>query len=135
VNKLPTGFAELVQMYPPHAVRDDVDYENMREVIESLVMRPKLTKGQSEYLNTLAILFEAYEREHYAIDTSDITPAALLRSLMDEHGLKQSDLAGMLGGPSRVSEILSGKRLPSKSQAVALGKRFAIKPSAFLAME
>lgn len=132
VIQLPRDFAELVRMHPPRAIHDEAEYDNTQEMIDALTSIPTLSKGQSEYLDTLTILFSAYEREHHAIDTSDITPAALLKNLIAENGLKQSDLVPLLGSASRVSEIISGTRAPSKSQAIALGKRFNMDAGAFL---
>jgi hypothetical protein len=57
--------------------------------------------------------------------------AALLRSLMDDHGLRQSELPE-IGTQSDVAEILEGRRPISARQARALGGRFAINPGAFL---
>ena len=47
-------------------------------------------------------------------------PRAVLQFLMEQHGLKQTDLADC-APQSRISEILSGQRAVSK----ALAKRFA----------
>ena len=55
-EKLPTGFAELVRQFPPQAIHDEVGYANMQEMIDRLTSLPKLTVGQTEYLETLTIL-------------------------------------------------------------------------------
>jgi len=56
----------------------------------------------------------------------------VLAYLMEEHGLKQTDLAAELGGQSIVSAILNGKRELNARQAKALGKRFKVSPAVFL---
>jgi HTH-type transcriptional regulator/antitoxin HigA len=56
----------------------------------------------------------------------------VLRELMEANGLKAAELAGTLGGRSRVSEILAGKRAISKEQARRLGERFRISPAVFI---
>jgi HTH-type transcriptional regulator/antitoxin HigA len=53
------------------------------------------------------------------------TPGTLLAYLMEEHGLKQSDLPEV-GPQSVVSEILSGKRAPNLRQVKVLAKRFRV---------
>lgn len=56
-------------------------------------------------------------------DTS--TPATVLASLMEEHGLTQSDLPEV-GAQSVVSAVLAGKRRLNLRQIKALSKRFTV---------
>src|SRR5271155_2581062 len=50
----------------------------------------------------------------------------LLTSLMEQHGLSRADLVPLLGTPSRVSEVLNGKRELSISMVRKLRERFQI---------
>lgn len=68
-------------------------------------------------LDTLGILREACDREHYQIE--DSTPQEILAFLMEEHDLSQSDLPE-IGSQGVVSEILSGKRELNLRQIKAL---------------
>jgi len=63
------------------------------------------------------------DRVHPWPDTS--TPATVLASLMEEHGLKQSDLPE-IGAQSVVSAVLAGKRQLNLRQVKALAKRFSV---------
>ena len=75
-------------------------------------------------VNLLADRIREYEdRVHPWPDTS--TPATVLASLMDEHGLKQSDLPE-IGAQSVVSAVLAGKRQLNLRQVKALAERFAV---------
>ena len=58
-------------------------------------------------LDTLGTLIHAYEEEHFHFPSS--TGTDVLRFLMEEHGLAQSDLSE-IGSQGVVSEILNGKR-------------------------
>lgn len=58
------------------------------------------------------------------------TPAEVLRFLMDEHGMKQSDLAD-IGSQGVVSEILSGKRELNVRQIGRLAELFHVSPNTF----
>ena len=62
----------------------------------------------------------------------DAAPNEVLRFLLDQHGLKQSDLAAEIGGQSVVSDILNGKRAINARQAKALAARFGVSAVAFL---
>ncbi len=53
------------------------------------------------------------------------TPASRLAFLMDQHGLRQSDLPE-IGAQSVVSEVLSGKRALNLRQTKALARRFSV---------
>jgi len=57
--------------------------------------------------------------------------ADMLRYLMEERGLKQSDLPE-IGSQGVVSEILNGKRELNIRQMRELAKRFHVSPAAFL---
>lgn len=80
-------------------------------------------------LDTLGTLVHAYEEEHYPIP--DATGVEVLRFLMDEHGLTQSDLPEV-GSQGVVSEILSGKRELNVRQIRSLSQRFGVSSAVFV---
>lgn len=80
-------------------------------------------------LDTLGTLIHAYEEEHFPIPNS--TGSEVLRFLMDEHGLTQSDLSEV-GSQGVVSEVLNGKRDLNIRQIRALAKKFKVSPAAFV---
>jgi HTH-type transcriptional regulator / antitoxin HigA len=51
---------------------------------------------------------------------------------MDQHDLRQSDLADVFGSQSNVSEVLNGKRGINARQVRELAKRFGVSPAAFI---
>jgi HTH-type transcriptional regulator / antitoxin HigA len=80
-------------------------------------------------LDTLGTLIHAYEEEHYPIP--DSTGAEVLRFLMDEHGLTQSDLPEV-GSQGVVSEILNGKRELNVRQIRTLAEKFKVSSAVFV---
>jgi len=80
-------------------------------------------------LDTLGTLIHAYEEKHHPMP--ECSGADMLRFLMEEHSLKQSDLPE-IGSQSLVSEILSGKRELNVRQIRALAKRFGVAPAVFI---
>jgi HTH-type transcriptional regulator/antitoxin HigA len=52
--------------------------------------------------------------------------AAIVRYLMDQHGLTRADMVPILGTASRVSEVLSGKKGLSMTMVQRLRARFAV---------
>jgi HTH-type transcriptional regulator/antitoxin HigA len=116
------------ELYPLKAIRTDQDY---REALESMKMVFDETEGElAEYAETLSILIEYYESKHFPI--ADSTGIDVLRFLMDQNGLKQKDLVGILGGKSSVSEILNSKRPLNLHHLKALAEKFNVHPSTFL---
>ena len=75
-------------------------------------------------LRLLVRLIEDFEEKACPID--DVPPHAVLKTLMEDRDLKQADLAPFLGGRRRVSDVLTGKREISKSQAKALAAYFKV---------
>ena len=80
-------------------------------------------------LDTLGTVIHAYEETHERLPNA--TGTEMLRYLMEEHGLKQSDLPE-IGSQGVVSEILNDKRRLNTRQINALAKRFGISPAVLL---
>ena len=82
-----------------------------------------------ELLDTLGTVIHAYEEKHYPIPES--SGVDVLRYLMEEHGLRQSDLPE-IGSQGVVSEILNGKRELNVRQIRALAERFGVSTAVFI---
>jgi HTH-type transcriptional regulator/antitoxin HigA len=80
-------------------------------------------------LDTLGTLIHVYEDEHYPMP--EVSGAAMLQFLLEEHGLTQSDLPEV-GSQGVVSEIVSGRRQLNVRQIRALADRFHISPAVFI---
>ena len=83
-------------------------------------------------LELLAKLIDDYERERFKFRKPDPIEAILYR--MEEQGLRQADIAAIVGGKNRVSEILSRKRPLTLSMIRALHEKLGI-PSELLIRE
>jgi HTH-type transcriptional regulator / antitoxin HigA len=81
-------------------------------------------------LDIVTAFISDYEESHIEIPETD--PATALRFLMQQHKLRQADLAGIFGSQSNVSEVLNGKREINARQARELGKRFRVSPAVFI---
>ena len=113
------------------AIRTEREYDDavthLNVLVDEIGDHPK--DPRYRFIETLSLLIDAYDREHYPIQ--DAPPAEVLRALMEEHRLRQSDLTE-IGSQGVVSEILKGKRQINANQARALGKRFGLNPGVFL---
>jgi HTH-type transcriptional regulator/antitoxin HigA len=75
-------------------------------------------------LEAQARLIAAYEEKKWPRQPPSV--ADLIRHLMDQHGLTRADLVPLLGTPSRVSEIMSGKKGLSIAMVQRLRARFRV---------
>ncbi len=75
-------------------------------------------------LEAQARLIAAYEESQWPRRPPSI--ADMIRHLMDQHGLTPADMAALLGGPSRVSAVLSGKKGLSMAMIQRLRARFRV---------
>jgi HTH-type transcriptional regulator/antitoxin HigA len=107
-------------------IADDAQYERMLAFIDEVFDEVSKNPGHplGGLVDLMADRIRAYEeRAHPWPDTS--TPATVLASLMEEHGLTQSDLPEV-GAQSVVSAVLAGKRKLNLRQVKALSQRFAV---------
>ena len=88
-------------------IKSEKDYRNGLERLEVIFDAPIDTKEGDE-AEILSLLIENYENEHYPIDSPD--PIEAIKIRMEELNMRQKDLVGIIGGKSRVSEILNRKK-------------------------
>jgi HTH-type transcriptional regulator/antitoxin HigA len=90
-----------------HPIRNKKDLKIAIARIDLLIDSKKGTDDYDE-LEVLSTLVEAFERIHFPIDPPD--PVEAIKFRMEQQGLKNVDLAQIMGGKNRVSEVLTRKR-------------------------
>ena len=68
----------------------------------------QITQDEQDELEVLIVLTERYEHENHPILPP--TPLEAIRFRMEQMSYRQKDLAALVGGASRASEIMAGKR-------------------------
>jgi HTH-type transcriptional regulator/antitoxin HigA len=113
-------------------LKSESDYKAALARFEKLLNAPK---GSREYdeRDVLAVLIERYEDEHHRVDPPE--PREAIKFRMEQAGLSRKDLAPYLGGKSKVSEILSGKRDLTLSAVRALHKHLGIPAEVLIRQE
>ena len=92
-------------------IKSDTDLETaLTRLGELMDLNPAPESDADLELQALAALITAYEDKHYNIDTSEVTPLDIIKFRMEQNGLTAKDMTAYLGSPSKVSEVLSGKR-------------------------
>lgn len=69
---------------------------------------PAAGTAAADEIDVLALLIESYEQQHFPIDAPD--PVEAIKFRMEQQGLSNKDLVPYIGSPSKVSEVLNGKR-------------------------
>lgn len=131
-NYDPQKYANLLVGYLPGVI--DTEEENDKAVeFAGALMRKGASRSPEEtrLLDLLVTLIEDFEEKAYPMGES-VKPADILRSLMDEHGLKQTDMVDIFGSQGVVSQVLNGKRSISKAQARRLSERFRLPLDIFI---
>lgn len=88
-------------------IKTEEDYQKALKRLEQIFDAKKGTE-QGDELEILSILIDRYENENFPIDLPD--PIEAIKFRMEQMGMKQKDLAEVVGFSSRVSEILNRKR-------------------------
>jgi HTH-type transcriptional regulator/antitoxin HigA len=111
-------------------IRDEAHHARLAEFAESLADTLPDDAGEPLWGLVSLIGDRVAEYEKRAHPLPDLPPHELLRELMTEWGLNQSDLPE-IGTQSILSEILSGKRALNLRQIKALAKRFSVPMEVF----
>ena len=93
--------------------QNEAEYRKALALVEFLVDRDDLENPLFELLSARIRDYEKHAPEFSALNQQlEHTPhgVALLRTLMNQYGLKAADLANELGSKSNVSNILNGRR-------------------------
>lgn len=116
---------------PIFTIRNESEYNTAIKRLNELLDEVGNDEKHPLYslLDTLGTLIQVYEEEHEPIPESN--GVDVLRYLMEEHQLVQSDLAE-IGSQGVVSELLSGKRELNVRQIRELAKRFHVSPDVFI---
>jgi HTH-type transcriptional regulator / antitoxin HigA len=131
-----TQIKEIAEIWPkiqgmfsvPH---NQTDYDNLVDILDSLIDEVGENESHplSSLIETIGSLIETYESKNYPDIEGD--PINALKTLMEDHGLKQSDLKE-IGSQGVVSEILTGKRHLNVRQVKLLCDRFKVSPAVFV---
>jgi HTH-type transcriptional regulator / antitoxin HigA len=123
--------ADVINLRRP---RNAAEYPELIALIERLLELSAPDPTQSPYsmlLDTAMTYASDWEDSNIQMPQSD--PVNVLRTLMESHNLRQTDLvqAGVIDQPS-LSRVLRGERSISKSMAVQLAGYFKVSAGIFL---
>lgn len=129
---MPDGTIKRLDFRTPHLLRDEAEYDAAVAEIDDLLDR-EVAEGTPDFerLEFLSVLVEAYDDEHYPTGKAS-TQQSLVDFMLEQNGLKRSDLIDVFGSKSRLSEFFAGKRPLSMTQIIRLRDRLRIPADALI---
>ena len=124
-------YRTLRRQIPLGVIRSKAEYDRAVAALDTIIdeIGEDETHPLADLAEALGVFVEAYDQLHY--QTPSPSPRAMLRFLMEQHDLGQSDLPE-IGSQGVVSEIISGKRRLNVRQIGRLAKRFNVSSSVFV---
>lgn len=131
IHEANADYRRIRQQIPLGVLHTKTEYDRAVAVLDDILdeIGQQEAHPLADLAETLALSIEAYEDIHIPIPST--SAPAILRSLMEEHGLAQSDLPE-IGSQGVVSEILAGKRDLNVRQISRLAERFGVSPAIFM---
>lgn len=131
IHDVNADYRRIRQQIPLGVLHTKTEYDRAVAVLDNILdeIGQQETHPLADLAETLALSIEAYEDTH--IPMPNASGPAILRSLMEEHNLAQSDLPEV-GSQGVVSEILAGKRDLNVRQIFQLADRFGVSPAVFM---
>jgi HTH-type transcriptional regulator/antitoxin HigA len=91
---------------------------------------PAVGTSEADRFELLGVVLAKYEEDLSHLPA--LSPASVIRYVMESNGRRQSDLAALFGSKSRASELLNGRRDLSLSQIRVLRREWHIPADALL---
>jgi HTH-type transcriptional regulator / antitoxin HigA len=131
----PAKYGRLLAETLPAVITNESEYDRVASLMNKLAVIPedRITPEQERLLGLLTLLIETYDEEHYQIP--DAAPHEVIQLLMQERGLRNKDLEPALGSRGVTSEVISGKRRPSRTQIKKLAEFFGVAPEVFISLD
>ena len=118
---------ELAAAFPLRPIRTDDEAARAVAIIDRLTDIEELTPEEEDYLLVLSDLVADFEDEHEPEPEPD--PAGMVRHLLDTRQVSQKEASAGSGvSEATLSQILAGKKTPSRKVIEALGAYFKVDP-------
>lgn len=126
-----TKYAQLLTQTLPLVIETEEENEHFLAIINSM-MGKELSLEEKVLFNLLVTLVEKFEEEHY-MPIGETSPDKMIRFLMEQRDLELKDIYHIFSGSRGLtSDVVNGKRKPSKAQAKALAEFFHVSTDLFL---
>jgi HTH-type transcriptional regulator / antitoxin HigA len=122
-------YGRLCAAVLPKVIETDDEFDHLVDAMEALDGKARLTPEEAALRRLLAHLIQDYDQR---VELPELPAHKLIAHLMEQRGLRQADLLEVFGSRSVASDVLAGKREPSKAHIRKLAEFFHVSPAAFL---
>lgn len=133
-----TKYWDLIKRFRLRPIRTRKELDTALEIMSELGMKSKRTRQENDYLDVLSGLITQYEAtlpevQALLASAQNLPSQQILRSLLDDNGMSQAQLAREIGcQEANISAFLNGRRELSKITAMKLAKRFGASIDLFM---
>jgi HTH-type transcriptional regulator/antitoxin HigA len=103
----------------PHLLRNAREFRAAVREVDALLDAEGPAEDK-ERLAFLSVLVQEYEDRTNPLDEARGSPQEIVAFMLEQRGMRRTDLAPLMGGRARVSEFFSGRRRLSLEQVRAL---------------
>lgn len=131
IDKIAKRYKALCELVPLKPITTKTAYDAAVEHLNELLDAGGASQAHplAGLVEALGELIQAYEKRQTPMPEAE--PREVLRYLMAEHGLRQSDLSG-IASQGTISDILCGRREISKALAKKLAAKFHVSAGVFV---
>ena len=126
----PAKYGRLCATVVPKVIESDEEFDRLVEQMEALDRKENPTPEEDALSALLLKLIQDYDDAHYPLP--DVPPHKMIAYLMEQRHLRQADMLPVFGSRSVASEVLAGKREPSKAHIRKLAEFFHMSAELFL---
>ena len=126
----PSAYGRLCANVIPKVIETDAEFDRMVEKMEELDRKSRPTPEETALSALLLKLIQDYDNRHYPLPPAE--PHQTIQYLMEQRGLKQAELLSIFGSRSIASDVITGKREPSKAHIRKLAEFFKVSAALFL---
>jgi HTH-type transcriptional regulator/antitoxin HigA len=128
----PIRYGRLLAKALPKVIETREEFDRYVEAMEQLDRRAE-KEGLSPEETTLLTLLERLIKDYDdQFELPEVPPRRMIAFLMERRGLRQADLLPVFGSRSVTSDVLAGKREPSKAHIRKLAEFFHVSADLFL---
>jgi len=113
-------YAKLLAKSLPRPIHSETEHTRLTKMLLELDEREDLSPEEEALAEVLTLLIEDFEERFHPLP--HVSPNESLQALMEERGLKHKDIWPILGNKGAATEVLSGRRSISKTQAKRLAE-------------
>ena len=123
-------YGKLCAEFLPKVIADDKEFDAMVEKLEALTFKKNPTPEEDALIDLMTKLVMDYDDLHYPLPP--VKPHKMIQFLMEHRHLRQADLLPIFGSRSVASDVVNGRREPSKAHIRKLAEFFHLPADLFI---